>query len=78
MKSIYLNEEIHRKLKLLAALEKTSITLLVENFLTKDIQKKMSDLPTEILQELSAKGGSFDFLNHPNEDIYTLEDGEAV
>lgn len=78
MKSIYLNEDIHGKLKLVAALEKRSIVSVVEEFLQKELRKKLSDLPTEALQQLAARGGSFDFLNNPAEDIYTEDDGEPI
>ncbi len=36
------------------------------------------DVPADALAELARRGGSFDFLNDPREDIYSDSDGEAI
>jgi hypothetical protein len=38
----------------------------------------IDDISVEELTELVAASGSFDWLNSEEEDIYSLEDGEAV
>lgn len=69
MKSIYLHDNIHNYLKLLAVLEKKPLSGIVEELLKKGLKKKMADLPASILQKLAVAGGSFDFLDNPEEDI---------
>lgn len=36
------------------------------------------EMPALYIAALAEKGGSFDFLNNPDENIYTLNDGEPV
>ena len=36
------------------------------------------DLPSSLISQVAEQGGSYDFLNHSAEDIYTTDDGEAV
>lgn len=36
------------------------------------------DIAANAIAELADKGGAFDFLNDPREDIYSGSDGEAV
>ena len=36
------------------------------------------DLTTELLARVAEEGGSFAFLDDPAEDVYSLDDGEAV
>lgn len=38
----------------------------------------ISDLLTAALQQLAQTGGSFEFLEHPGEDVYTEHDGVPV
>lgn len=78
MKSLYLNETLHGRLKFLAAFEGKSLSQLVEEFLTREMERKLADLPAETLAKLSAMGGSFDFLASPEEDIYSDKDGTPV
>jgi len=78
MKSIYIDDQIHSSLKILASLEKKALTDIVEECLELSLRKKMSDLPTELLEKLAASGGSFDFLLDQREDIYSCEDGEVI
>lgn len=78
MKSIYLDNVLHNKLKLLAALHHRSLTSLVEELLEKEISRELEDLSKEDLQKLAAVGGGFDFLDNPEEDIYSPEDGKPV
>ncbi|MBI4209007.1 MAG: hypothetical protein HY538_04795 [Deltaproteobacteria bacterium] len=78
MKSIYLDNNIHNKLKLLATLHHRSLTSLVEELISKGIENEIEDLSQEALQKLAAMGGGFDFLENPEEDIYSSEDGELI
>lgn len=36
------------------------------------------DLPLSLIARVAEQGGSYDFLHHSAEDIYTADDGEAV
>lgn len=36
------------------------------------------DLPSSLIAEIAEQSGSYTFLSHPGEDIYTIEDGEEV
>jgi predicted DNA-binding antitoxin AbrB/MazE fold protein len=36
------------------------------------------DLPLSLIGRVAEQGGSYDFLHHAAEDIYTTDDGEAV
>ena len=36
------------------------------------------DLPLYLIGQVAEQGGSYDFLQHAAEDIYTADDGEAV
>jgi len=36
------------------------------------------DLPLALIGRVAEQGGSYDFLHHAAEDIYTADDGEAV
>lgn len=42
------------------------------------ILDKGDDLPAMAIAKLAETGKSFDFLADPEEDVYTLEDGEPV
>jgi len=36
------------------------------------------DVPLAVVGRVAEQGGSYDFLHHPDEDVYTIDDGEAV
>jgi predicted DNA-binding antitoxin AbrB/MazE fold protein len=36
------------------------------------------DLASSLIAQAAEQAGSYDFLRHPDEDIYTLEDGEEI
>jgi predicted DNA-binding antitoxin AbrB/MazE fold protein len=36
------------------------------------------DLPPSLIARAAEQGGSYDFLHHPDEDIYTMDDGEEI
>ena len=78
MKSIYLHDNIHNSLKLLAAFEKKPLSGIVEELLKKGLKKKMADLPAHALQKLADTGGGFAFLENPEEDIYSEQDGRSL
>ncbi len=35
-------------------------------------------LAASLIAQAAQQSGSYDFLHHPDEDIYTLEDGEGI
>ena len=78
MKSIYVEDQLHRSLKLLASVEKKALTEVVEECLELSLRKKLTDLPAELLERLAMSGGSFDFLSDKLEDVYTNRDGEPL
>ncbi len=78
MKSIYVDDQLHGSLKVLASLEGKALTDVVEECLRLSLHKKLSDLPAEMMEKLAASGGGFDFLLDQREDIYTLEDGKSL
>lgn len=78
MKSLYLDNNLYRQLKFLAICEGKPLTKLVKEFLSKELSQRLSDLPTEVIQKISAMGGSFDFLSHAEENIYDDKDGVTV
>ncbi|MFQ5605618.1 MAG: hypothetical protein ACE5HS_20290 [bacterium] len=44
----------------------------------KKLQVLTDDIPTKELMQLVEDSGSFDWLDSESEDLYSLEDGEAV
>jgi len=36
------------------------------------------DIPSSFIAEIAEQAGSYKFLDHPGEDIYTAQDGKAV
>jgi len=36
------------------------------------------DVPLAVVGRVAEQGGSYDFLHHSDEDVYTIDDGEAV
>jgi predicted DNA-binding antitoxin AbrB/MazE fold protein len=36
------------------------------------------DLPLSVVAEVAEQGGSYDFLQHAAEDMYTVDDGEVI
>lgn len=78
MKSIYVDDQLHSSLKLLASLEKKALTEVVEECLELSLRKKLSDLPAELFEKLAMSGGSLDFLLDKKEDIYSSADGEPI
>jgi len=36
------------------------------------------DLAASLIAQAAQQSGSYDFLHHPDEDIYTIEDGEGI
>lgn len=78
MKSVYLNDALHTQLKFLAAFHTKTMTQLIEEFLKRDVEKALADIPAKDLAKLAQSGKSFDFLNNPAEDIYTASDGALL
>ena len=80
MKAVYVDEGLHRRVKLLAARQGRSLKQVVESLLDRALRDESPgrQVDTEDLQVLAARGGSFDFLDDEREDIYSLADGEPV
>jgi len=36
------------------------------------------DLPSSLISKIAEESGSYSFLSHPSEDIYTSRDGEGI
>jgi len=36
------------------------------------------DLAASLIAQAAQQSGSYDFLHHPDEDIYTIKDGEGI
>ena len=45
---------------------------------TLEIMILEDDLTLPVIAQVAERGGSYDFLQHTAEDIYTADDGEAV
>lgn len=80
MKAVYLEDRLHRRLRLMAADRGRSLKEIVSSMLERSLadESKGPDVSTAELQALAARGGSFDFLGEEREDVYSLDDGEAV
>lgn len=78
MKSVYLNNETHRSLKIFASFEKKKLSEVVEEGLLFFLRRKMADLPAELIAKLAQAGGSFGFLSDKKEEVYSADDGEPL
>lgn len=80
MKAVYIDERLHRRVKMAAARRGQPLKLVVEKLLTRALRDESpaGEVTTEDLQAVAARGGSFDELADPREDVYSLDDGEPV
>jgi len=62
---------VFRPLQKLYFPEHKEVELLVTSELT-------DDLPSSLLLKVAEQGGSYDFLSKPEENIYTIEDGDEA
>jgi len=80
MKAIYVDDRLHRRLRLAAARNgrsiKETVTSAIELALGEDENGR--EVSTADLGVVASRGGSFDFLEDDRESVYTLEDGEPV
>lgn len=53
-------------------------TNAVERYILVELSQGVDDLTTEDMLRGMQAGGTLDFWNHPDEDIYSLEDGEPI
>jgi len=80
MKAVYLNDGMHRRVKLLAARHGCPVKDIVQSLLERALSDEAAgpEVTTAEWQLLAARGGSFDFLDEPGEEVYSLADGEPV
>ncbi|MBI2894960.1 MAG: hypothetical protein HYY06_15505 [Deltaproteobacteria bacterium] len=80
MKAIYVDDRLHRRIKLLAARRGRPLKHLVESLLDRALRDESpgAEVETSDIQALAARGGSFDFLEDEREDLYSLAEGESV
>ena len=80
MKAIYVDDEIHRRLKIVAARRGRALKQVVEMLLDRGLLEEAPDAEnsTSEFLALASRGGSFDFLADEREDLYSIEDGEAI
>jgi plasmid stability protein len=79
MKAIYVEDDIHRRLKVLAARRGRALKQVVQQLLDRGLRADAPDGDTATdLLALASRGGSFDFLADEREDLYSLEEGEAI
>ena len=80
MKALYLDDEIHRRVKLLAARRSRPLKEIVRSLIELGLSDEETgrDVTTPEFQVLAARGGSFDFLADAAEDVYSLADGEPI
>lgn len=77
MKSVYIADDLHRKVKILATMRGSSLTETITALLQRALQAE-ADVTSNDLAALAAHGGSFDFLHDVAEDVYSPADGEPV
>lgn len=80
MKALYLDDAIHRRVKLLAARRGRPLKDIVRSLLERALSDEAvgPEVTTAEWQLLAARGGSFDFLAEQAEDLYSLVEGEPV
>ena len=78
MKSVYVDDDLHRKLKTLASMRGNSLTDTVARLLARALEADEADFTSKELAAMSTGGGAFDFLHDAAEDVYSPTDGEPV
>jgi hypothetical protein len=81
MKSVYIDERVHRRLKLRAAERGLPLQRLVEEYVRAGLEATSGGVPDVSTAEVTAAaagGGSFDFWAREEEDRYLPTDGQAL
>jgi hypothetical protein len=81
MKAIYIDEEVHRRLKLRAADRSLPLQRLVEEYVRAGLDaasREAMDVSTAEAIAAAAGGGAFDFWARDEEDRYLPTDGKAL
>jgi hypothetical protein len=80
MKAVYLDDGLHRRIKLLATREGKPLKSVVQSLLEQSLSESspIAEVSTAELQILASRGRSFDFLDDAREEVYSLDDGEPV
>ena len=80
MKALYLDDEVHRRVKLLAARRARPLKEIVRSLLERALSEEQTgpEVTTAEWQLLAARGGSFEFLAEQSENVYSLADGEPI
>lgn len=66
----------HLKFEADVPFEQGDVKIIV--FPSTKTEETEDDIPVDALLQVAQAGGAFDFLNDPEEDIYTMEDGKPV
>jgi hypothetical protein len=74
LKAIYVDERLHRRVKLLAVRSGRPLKDIVEALLDGALRERSPDarVSTRDLQGLAARGGSFDFWQDDRQNVYSL------
>jgi len=81
MKAVYVEDELHRRLKLRAAARRVPLRAVLEDCVRRALADSTADAAeaqTAAITAAAAGGGAFDFLASPDEDIYSPLDGERI
>lgn len=80
-KAVYIDEAVHRRLKLRAAERGLPLQRLVEEYVRAGLDaaaREASDVSTAEVTAAAAGGGAFDFWAREEEDRYHPTDGKAL
>jgi plasmid stability protein len=81
MKSVYIDEDVHRRLKLRAAERGVPLQRLVEEYVRAGLGSSVhgtTDPSTAEITAAAAGGGAFDFWADEGEDLYLPSDGKSL
>ncbi|MBI5479232.1 MAG: hypothetical protein HY906_10265 [Deltaproteobacteria bacterium] len=81
MKAVYIDEDVHRRLKLRAAERGLPLQRLVEEYVRAGLESSargVTDLTTTEVTAAAAGGGAFDFWAREEEERYLPTDGKAL
>lgn len=70
----YINKDHHLLVKEVVPLDPGEVKIII---LSRG-KKEEDDISTEDLLKIAQSGGAFEFLNDPEEDIYSLDDGIPI
>jgi hypothetical protein len=81
MKSVYIEDEVHRRLKLRAAERGLPLQRLVEEYVRAGLDsssRDATDVSTAEVTAAAAGGGAFDFWARAEEERYSPTDGRTL